>query len=327
MSGSLLAIAVAVLGLALTVLWFGVYQRRTAETRLGVQTLANMKWRESVNVVLETLQRDGYQLPVSSTARGSNDTEFLLVHGEEKVLLGYKHGTAYHLSEANVREFVNALRLRGARRGILLTLGSITGQAHHVAKAHDVQLLDGESIWPKVRQLIHPHMLKQVKSEASAQARPGLLAGATCSLLVGAAIYALGRPEPNSAVPVQVAKMDAKPAQAPPPATVSSDAAMLEQLHATARAMAEVAKLSSTELARRRVGAAKQVSLIPQVDAAAWSAPRTLLVTLNDTDGKDKQLAGEVCRILIQYEELRFTRVQLQPPSQSGLPVRWRLCE
>jgi len=327
MSGSLPAIAVAVVGLALTILWFGVYQRRAAETRFGVQALANLKWRECVTVILETLQRDGYQLPVSSNARGGSDTEFLLVHGEEKVLLGYKHGTAYQLSEANVREFVNALRLRGARRGILVTLGSTTGQAQQVAKAHDVQLLDGESIWPKVCQFIHPQVLQQVKDEAFAQSRPGLLAGATCSLLVGAAIYAVGRPELSSAVPVQAAKVDAEPTQTTPPAAVSSDAAMLERLNATARAMAEVAKLSSTELARRRVDAARQVSQIPQIDAATWSAPRTLLVTLNDTDGKDKPLIDEVCRILVQYEELRFTRVQLEPPSTSGLPVRWRLCE
>lgn len=327
MSGSLLAIAVAVVGLASTALWFGVFQRRAAETRFGIQALANMKWRECVNVVLETLQRDGYQLPVSTRTRGGSETEFMLVHGDENVLLSYKHGTAYQLSDANVREFVNALHLRGARRGFLLTLGSATGQAHHVAKANDVQLLDGQSIWPKVRQYVQPHLLKQVKSEAAAQARPGLLAGATCSLLVAAAIYTLGRPAPSPAVPVQAAEVEAKPARAAPPAAASSDAVMLEQLNATARAMAEVAELSSAELAKRRVDAAKQVSLVPQIGLAAWSARRTLLVTLNDTDGKDEQLLDEVCRILVQYEELRFTRVQLEAPPGSGLPVRWRLCK
>ena len=60
-------------------------------------------------------------------------------------------------------------------------------------------------------------------------------------------------------------------------------------------------------------------------DAAAWSAQRTLLLVLNRTDGKDEALIDETCRILLQHEELRYTRIQLNPPADSAQAVRWRL--
>lgn len=330
MSGYLLALAVTVVGLSITALWFGVSRRRKAETEIGIQSLATMKWRECIAVVLEALQREGYRQTADSTATGDGGTEFLLTRGDEKVLLGYKHGTAYRLSGASVREFASALHLRGAHSGILLTLGSAEGAAGEVAKSCNVQLIDGTALWPRVRQFIQPQMLVQVRSQAAARTRKGLWAGAASSILAGATIYLFGNSVPAPTAPVTASVPVAK--DSAPPAGVNaqaprSDEAMLKQINATARAMAEVARLSTTELAQRRAHAAKKVSLIAQIDTAAWSAQRTLLVTLNKTDGKDKVLIDEVCRILTQYEEMRFTRVQLESPPDSGLAVRWRLCE
>ena len=333
MQGSLLAVVVTVVGLAITALWFGVSQRRKAESEIGIQSLANLKWRDCVGVVLEALHRDGYQEIIDSTAKAGGDTEVLLSHGNEKVLLGYKHGTAYHLSEANVREFVNALHMRGARRGILLTLGSTAGPASRVASTHDVQLIDGPALWAKVRNFIQPQMLERVRKQASAKTRKGIWVGAIGSVLLGGTVYFVDdymQPQaPDAPVDVALAtdataSKPAAPSASTPP---RSDAAMLEQINATARAMAEVAKLSSTQLARRRVDVAKKIALIPQVDNAIWSAQRTLLVSLNKTDGKDEVLIEEICRIVIQNEEMRFTRIQLESPAESGARVRWRLCE
>lgn len=341
MSGVLLAVAVALIGLTITALWFGVSRRRKAETEIGVHSLANLKWRDCVAVVVEALHRDGFLQAVDSAAKGGGDTEVLLTKDDEKVLLGYKHGTAYHLSEANVREFVNALHMRGARRGILVTLGSTTNAAIDVAKTHDVQLMDGSECWQKVRPFVHPQLLDRVRQEAAAKTRHGLWAGVLGSFLAGGLVYAAGiylQPQPANAGSVASTAVVAAPAHPtagvedganPAAATAQmprSDEEMLKQINATARAMAEVAKLSPHELAERRVEAAKAIALFPQVDNAIWTAQRTLLVTLNKSDGKDKALVEELCRSLTQYEELRFTRVQLESPPGAGFPVRWRLC-
>ena len=64
-----------------------------------------------------------------------------------------------------------------------------------------------------------------------------------------------------------------------------------------------------------------------QVGSAAWSTQSTLLVSVKETDGKDEALIEESCRILTQYEELRFSRIQIEPPASSQVPVRWRQCQ
>ena len=103
---------------------------------------------------------------------------------------------------------------------------------------------------------------------------------------------------------------------------------MLEQINATAKAMEEVAKLTPEQLAARRAEAAKRVAALPRVSQAAWSAQRTLLVTIRQASDEktDNQLLEETCRLLVQQEEMRFTRVQLETTDASQR-VRWRLCE
>ena len=191
MSGWVTAVLVALTGLALTSFWFGVSRRRRAEAEIGVQSLANLKWRESISLVLEWLQRDGHQLLADSAAGG---TEFLLGQGNDKVLLDYKHGTAYRIGEASVREFENALRLRGASRGILVTLGSIEGRASQLAAGVNIQLIDGAHLWSHVRPYVSEGVLSAVRSEAAAATRKGLWLGALASVLAGAAFLVIGNP-------------------------------------------------------------------------------------------------------------------------------------
>jgi hypothetical protein len=327
MSGLVLAILVAVAGVVASGLWFGVLRRRRAETELGVQALANLKWRDCIAVVIEALHRDGYQRSAVADAPAGGATEVMLTRNGQDVLLEYKHGTAYQLTEANVREFVNNVSLNGAREGILVSLGSAGPGAALVAATHNVQLIGGESLWPKVRNFLVPSLLESVRAQASARTRNGLWAGAAASLLAGGAVYlAMGGPGESSDVVVAEADV---PSAVPVAAQQSrSDAAMLKQISATAKAMEEVSKLTPEQLAQRRVEAAKRVSALPRVQQAAWSAQRTLLVTLRQSadEQSDNQLLAETCRVLVLQEEMRFTRVQLEA-SNASQRVRWRLCE
>lgn len=338
MSQLVLAIVVTALGLIATTLWFGVSRRRKAETALGINAMANMKWREIIAVLLETLRRDGYRLSADSHAVGDGGSEFLLTSGEDKILLGYKHGTSYRLTETSVREFASAIKEREATSGILLTLGLAEPAAANVARVHKVELIDGPALWPKVREFIQPQLLGSVQGQAAARTRKGLWAGTAASLVAGALVYFFGlpglAPAPSAPTDVVAETSVAAPASAtraaasgpPQQAAQGTDAIMLQELNAAAKALADVAKLSPEQLRARRAEAAKLVSQISQVQAAAWSAPRTMLVKMSRTDGKDTVLIDEVCRILTQYEEMRFTRVQLEAPADSGLAVRWRNC-
>ena len=330
MSMTLLSLAIAMLGLVATAAWFGISRRRKEEAELGVQALATMKWRDCIALVLESLQREGYpRAPGAVDEAGA--TDFMLLHGDERVLLGYKHGTAYRLSEANLKEFASAVQMRGARRGLLITLGTVEPAALAIASSGKVEVVGGHALWPRLRGLVPQELLEGVRQGAAGKTRKGLWVGATCSVLAGLAVWVAGRALELPAAPAPSATV-AAPAnnvttpQATGPST-SSDQAVMRQLQVTANAMEAVSKLSPEQLLQRRADVAKQVGHLAQVANAGWSAQRTLLLRLDQTDGKDKRLVEDACRIITQHEELRFTRIQLEPPEGSTQAVRWRLCE
>ena len=125
---------------------------------------------------------------------------------------------------------------------------------------------------------------------------------------------------------MQAAKAPVAAVVAPPQVESEEDRAAA-RINETARAMAEVASLTDEQRLQRRADAAAKVGAFAQINSAGWSTQSTLVLTLNQTDGKDRQLVDEVCRTLTQYEELRYTRVQLDPPLNSTVPVRWRQCQ
>jgi hypothetical protein len=102
---------------------------------------------------------------------------------------------------------------------------------------------------------------------------------------------------------------------------------MLRQLQDSARLMDEVSQLTPEQRAERRAETIRQLKEFGPVDSASWSGPRTITLSVNRTDGKDKALLDDVCRRVIQHEELRYTRIQIEPPEGSALAVRWRLCD
>jgi hypothetical protein len=328
MSGLVLAIIVAVIGVAACVTWFGILRRRKAETELGIQALANLKWRDCIAIVLEALHRDGYQRSAVAEAPAGGATEVMLTKDGNDVLLEYKHGTAYHLTDSNVREFVNDVSLNGAREGILVTLGSADEGALRVAATHHMQIIVGQQLWPKVRNFVVPSLLEQVKSQASQRTRMGLWTGTLASVAAGGLIFLLmGDHGSYDSGPV-VADSDVAPMHGQSP-KAPTDAQMLAQINATAKAYEASTKLTPEERAKRRVEVSHRIAALPRVGQAIWSAQSTLLVNLRvaGDDAADTQLLDETCRLLVQQEEMRFSRVQLESPPHSGRRVRFRTCE
>ncbi len=321
------AAIVTLLALAAMGYWFGVHRRRRVETEAGIHSLANMKWRDCISLTLEVLGRDGYKEEPGFKPTGDGGTEFLLLRGDERVLLGFKLGTAYRIGEANVREFAKGLETQGATRGILLTLGSIEDSVRDLAKRHSIDLIDGATIWPRVRPFLPANVLDHVRLQVATQTRNGLWIGAASSLLLGMATFLFaGQSSPEaSAATVATASVSAHPVAAPPPA---ADARAIEQHIAAAEAKrTEVASLTDQQRIERRAIAAKQVSALAGVAHAAWPTDSTMELSLKQSDGTDAKLIDDVCGILKQYEEIRLTRLQIDQPGNPAATVRWRQCQ
>ena len=347
LSPAVVAIAVTVLALGASSWWFGVHRRRMAETRAGVQALAGMKWRECAGLVLQAMEEKGYKELPSSRQPGDGGAEFLLVKGDERCLLGYKHGTAYRLGEANVRDFANGVQLQGATTGMLVTLGSAEGFARDLARRYGVDLTDGTSLWPQVEPFAPPQMVVAIREQAASEIRKGQRLGIVASLGLGLLVFAAGTlVQPADPAPQPIAPAAASPASgevapgpgAAPAANPATAAAPAEvpprfqddasrQADEALRELREVAALTEQERIQRRLAAASAVAALEQADTAAWSTQSTLVVRMARADGIDSGLVNEACAILVQYEELRYSRLQLEPPADSTAPVRWRQCQ
>lgn len=333
------ALGATLAALAASTWWFGVHRRRRAETRAGVQALAGMKWRECAGLVLQAMEEKGYKELPSSRQPGDGGAEFLLVKGDERCLLGYKHGTAYRLGEANVRDFANGVQLQGATTGMLVTLGSAEGFARDLARRYGVDLTDGDSLWPQVEPFAPPQMVVAIREQAAEEIRKGQRLGIAGSLLLGLLVFGVSTlmqpaaplppapPLAPAASPAMPAGDGATaPADAAPAAPRFADEAS-RQADEALRELREVAALTDQERIERRLAAASAVGSLEQVDNAGWSTQSTLVIRMHRADGIDTGLVNEACAILVQYEELRYSRLQLEPPSDSTAPVRWRQCQ
>src|SRR4249920_1175425 len=186
------AVAVTIVGLLAVGWWFGMHRRLLLETEVGVQSLANMKWRECIGLVLEALQKEGYREDRADRHVSDGGAEYLLTRGNEKILLSYKHGTAYRISEANVRDFANGVQMQGATSGMLITLGAAESTARDLAKRYGVQLIDGPTLWPKIQGYVPVSISAHVKSVALAQTQKGLWTGAIACVALGIVTFIAG---------------------------------------------------------------------------------------------------------------------------------------
>ena len=325
----LIAIFIGLVSFLFCFWWFGIVKRRQAEIQTGVVTLAAMKWRECVGLVIQSLEKEGYREEISSRQPGDGGTEFLLKKGSALTLLSYKHGTAYHLGEANIRDFANGVQLIGASKGILVTLGTVENMAKDVASRYDIQVIDGAALWPRIEGFLSSNDLDAVRGQASAQTKSKVQIGAAVSVgltilsfFIFGSIGAISNRDSDIQTE-NVAAMVTQAGQTAPSKPIDPEVA---RLNATAKAMDEIDKLSEKQLAKRKADTAISISALPAVNSAIWYSASTLQINLNIEKNDDKALIEEICRVLTQREELRYTRLQLEPPPGSTVPVRFRQC-
>lgn len=306
-------VVMLVIGGAATLYIRGVMLRRD-ETNAGIVALSAMSWREFINLVLEVLARRGYTRLVDRDTP-SSDGEYTLARDRERWLLSCKHGSAFVLGNAAVNELAGDINLQGAAGGLLVTQGKIGDEAHGPARLQRIELLDGPTLWPEIRDLIPPAQLETIHAGAGQRARQRILFAWLVALLAGiAAFVSLPRMADPPASDAPAVTAPAAPAAAT--ATAPADAA--QDTSQSPQAMPDEAEL---ELQRKDVASA--ISTLPMVDRAVWSTQSTLEVFLLETQ---TDAVPSICPLVERYPALAASRIQLTPPEGSQVPVRFRQC-
>jgi restriction system protein len=308
--------------------YFRNIRRPKDEAAAGIRALSAMRWREFSHFVLDAMRHRGYDvLTHADEAERGQQTEFLLAKDGQRWLLGCKHGSAYRLAAHAVAEFAGSIRFQGARGGILVTPGTIAPDARVPAGTASIELVDGDKLWPEVAPLLPPALLDDVRQQADESVRRqvsltwlgAVVGGLAFGLLLGGMLPD-APPETESdstALPVAAAPAPVAPAAvaAPPPQPASRVAAPT--------ADTSIAAATPADEDAQRLEVTQRVARLPGVARTLWSTKSTLLVEVDETSS---ERLADVCSVLERYENLRTSRVQLQPPVGSEQRVRFRQC-
>src|SRR5690606_396347 len=326
-SNWLIAIGVVLLIGGVATLYFRTVRLRRDETLAGIKALSGVSWRVFIHMVLDALSRRGFGRLVDEE-NPAGDTEYMLERDGEHWLLSCKHGSAFVLGRLTVNELARAMDMKGAKGGFLLTQGRITDDARPVAALQRIELLDGPTLWPQLREFLPSEQLAGIRAQAAQAARQRVLLSWLAALLAGVAVW-LALPAPVAA-PVQARSAPpaavVAPVATPSPATPTVPAAAPTAAPpppAAPQADAPELPPAPLDMEEQRAEIAAAVSTLAEVDRAVWSTESTLEVFLSSIQDDP---FGRICPLVERYEDLAASRIRLTPPPGSTGTVRFRQC-
>lgn len=329
---TMLGVAVAI-GAPLTIYLWRV-RRRNHEIGRGLAALAGMRWREFSGFVVEALQAQGFEADrLESSPKGGQTADLKLTRNGESWLLSCKQGLNYRIDASHVASLADAVRFAGASGGIVATLGTIQKDAQ--ASSRGMELMDGQAVWALVEPLLPAGLRRELGEYAQRRnIRELVLAWVVALLLGGAVAFATsngadsnsegedaGVSAPSTAASTATPAAGEQDSDAPTAATAAQDAPAAPA--AVAASPPPDSGLDETQQRRKVVERVRQLAGIKQV---SWSTRSTLLVVMDGSVADGPAFTGSICAILENYEALRASRLQLQPPEDSDARVRFMQC-
>lgn len=330
---TLLPLAAALATGLVTSFALGLWRRGRTEADAGIHALCGFKWRDYAHLIEDLLRERGFNRSSDERRPGDGGFDLMMTRGSSRYLVDCKNGAAHRVTDQAIRELASMIELQGAEGAVLATTGQVDPSALQLAANSRIEVLAGADLWRQVKLWV-PH---ELRDDAESRARTGFT-----KRLVLTAVFAISAGLIAAAVLPSVDEVALPPAAATAPALPAAPVATLPALATqpptvvptpdavTPMAMPD-ASLTEEELSARRVSAALEVRGNPVVKNAVWSTKSTLVVSLHQPGAEiPDSLFDEVCRILVQHEELRYIRLQIESPAiepEAAATVRWRQCQ
>ncbi|MET0328572.1 MAG: restriction endonuclease [Luteimonas sp.] len=298
------AIGVAVaIGFAAS-FYFLTFQRRRDETSAGIVALSAISWRGFIGMVLQALRNRGY-VQVVDLEDVSGDRDYMLERNGGRWLLSCKHGATFVLGRNAVQALSSEVLLKSAAGGLLVTQGRIDGEARSAAGKQRIELLDGQTLWPELRDLLPAGELDAIRAKTGLDARRRSLLGWLFALLAGVATFL------------------AMPAPAAPAAAAAASNANTGS-GATAPATVRIEAPPHAPIETQRSDLTRALLTLPDVERAVWATSSTLQVFVSRID--DQTIVDAVCAQVLRQPDLTSSRLMLTPPADSGQSARFLQC-
>lgn len=116
----------------------------------GREAVENMDWRSFEALLSEAFRLQGYRVTETGGGGADGGIDLALWRDSELTLVQCKHWKAFKVSVSVVRELAGVLTARRAQKGIVVTSGRFTGDAHEFARSVSITLVDG----PRLEELL-----------------------------------------------------------------------------------------------------------------------------------------------------------------------------
>jgi hypothetical protein len=319
----LAALAAVAVGLFAASL-LGVWRRGRAEARAGTAALCSFKWRDYAHLIEDILIERGFKRAGGERRPGDDGFDLLMERGKSKYLVDCKNGSSHQIAEKEVRDLVAVMQMQGAEGAVFATCGKVEPLARRLAASRGVEIIAGEELWRQARPWVPHEVREEVQAKARAERSRLALYSLASALAAGlGTLLLLPLLQRDAADVAVVADTPAEVVLRAPAKTAARNGSALPL----------PPELSPEEAQARRTSAALEVRSLPAVHNAMWSTRSTLVVTLRPGVELTQELPEEMCTRILQYEELRYIRMQIETAHDGGggnddVPgqVRWRQC-
>ncbi|MDQ3159432.1 MAG: restriction endonuclease, partial [Pseudomonadota bacterium] len=159
----LIALVVFALTGAAATFWLRRFPPKDKDLTQGLAYLSGLRWADFIRLVLRAMHAAGYSTIGDdgnpNDGRASDGKDILLKRGSHRTLLSCKHGSSSVVSAHAVLGLGKSAELRGATAAIVVTPGRFDAEARRVATQQQVELIDGEHLWPKVKPFVPENLL------------------------------------------------------------------------------------------------------------------------------------------------------------------------
>lgn len=293
----------------------GALRRRRFEAVHGLAALCAMRWQDFAQLIEALLAERGLKRSRTERTPGDGGFDLLLERGTSRYLLVCKNAADQQVAAQTLIELQTTIEREEADGAIVATCGYAEPAALERARSRAIEVIAGHALWRQVRHLIPFDVRDDAVAAAARASRQRLLRLLGVAVLVTVLVWIVAThvvgtpaaPNPNPVAPATRAPAmpESPPAVGPAPIAAPASAGSTPALPDPT--------LTEADHENRRSQSAAEVRTLPGIADASWSTKSTLVVSLagNVTTLPDA-LVDDICRVLLQYEEQRYTRLQLE---------------
>ncbi len=129
------------------------HRRRLLDTRIGLDSVARLGWREFELLVGEAFRREGHAVEETGLGGADGGIDLILRRGGKRILVQCKHWRRERVPVNVVREMYGLLAHHQADAVRIAALGGFTRDAARFASGKPIDLIDGRALLEMIRKV------------------------------------------------------------------------------------------------------------------------------------------------------------------------------